>query len=91
MERLFIRQPAKVLRILAFPEMRITGYWHVIDPAPKRRGSTVLWRELPAWHKVTMAIGVGLIERASDDRLYNTYVVCMPDGQETYPPQAARL
>ncbi len=28
-----------------------------------------------------MAIGVGLIERASDDRLYNTYVVCMPDGQ----------
>jgi len=28
-----------------------------------------------------MAVGVGLIERGEDGRLFNTYVVCLPDGQ----------
>ena len=27
-----------------------------------------------------MAIGVGLIERDNNNNLYNTWVVCMPDG-----------
>ncbi len=69
--------------------MCITGYWHVIDLSAEEVGSLAepiddspsLARIARLAQSYQMAIGVGLIERASDDRLYNTYVVCMPDGQ----------
>ncbi|WP_434670031.1 nitrilase family protein [Klebsiella sp. B345] len=87
----FIHQAARAgTRILAFPEMCITGYWHVIDLTAEDVGalaeriddSPSLARIAHLAQNYDMAIGVGLIERASDDRLYNAYVVCMPDGRK---------
>ncbi|CFR16653.1 nitrilase family protein [Yersinia kristensenii] len=85
----FIEQAAlQNIKILAFPEMCITGYWHVpkltaaqvkalaepIESSP----SIALVQALAMKHQ--MLIGVGLIEQANDGRLYNAYVACMPDG-----------
>lgn len=76
------------VRILAFPEMGITGYWHIrnatrdhiagLAEAVPGGPSVQRIRELARRHD--MAIGVGLIERADDDRFYNSYAVCLPDG-----------
>lgn len=86
----FVREAAeRQVKILAFPEMCLTGYWHVRDlprepiealaePVPAGP-STQAVMKLSAQYD--MAIGVGLIEKADDGRLFNTYVVCMPDGQ----------
>lgn len=85
----YIEQAAlQGIQILAFPEMCITGYWHVpklsadevrqlaepLSDSP----SLALIRSLAVRHN--MLIGVGLIELADDGRLYNVYVACMPDG-----------
>ena len=74
--------------IVAFPEMCITGYWHVrrlarpalealAQPVPDGPATEEL-RELARLHGIT--IGAGLVER-DGERLYNTYVVAMPDGR----------
>ena len=74
--------------LLVFPEMCITGYWHVrklsrgeveslAEPVPSGPSS----RDLVALAtRYSMTIGAGLIERADDGALYNAYVVAMPDG-----------
>jgi len=86
----FIHQAGRQgIRILAFPEMCITGYWHVPDLtteevtalAERIDGSPSLARITLLAKKYEMAIGVGLIEQGSDGLLYNAYAVCMPDGQ----------
>jgi len=85
----FIGQAAiEGVKILAFPEMCITGYWHVPKLSvagvealaePVETGPSVgLIRALAMKHQ--MLIGAGLIERAPDGRLYNAYVACMPVG-----------
>jgi predicted amidohydrolase len=76
------------VEIIAFPEMCLTGYWHV-RKLP-REGVEALAEPVPAGpstqellrlsHEHGMTIGAGLIERADDGRLYNAYVVTMPDG-----------
>lgn len=79
------------VNVLVFPEMCITGYWHVpklpehaiyaLSERVSNRGdsgSLALIKQKAIAHQ--MAIGVGLIERAEDNTLYNTWVVCMPDG-----------
>jgi predicted amidohydrolase len=76
------------VRMLAFPEMCITGYWHVRNL--DRRRIEDLAEEVPAGPSARtvsdlsvrhgMAIGAGLLERAGDGSLYNSYVVCLPDG-----------
>lgn len=74
--------------LIAFPEMCITGYWHVrklsrdaidalAEPVPDGP-STQQLLELARQHDMT--VGAGLIERDTDGALYNTYVVAMPDG-----------
>ncbi|EOY8404355.1 nitrilase family protein [Enterobacter asburiae] len=85
----FIEQAAlEQVNILTFPEMCITGYWHVpkltaaqvsalAEPIADSPSLTLI-RSLAIKHK--MLIGTGLIERADDGRLYNAYVACMPDG-----------
>ncbi len=85
----FIEQAAvQGIQILAFPEMCITGYWHV-PKLPEEQvealaetlaisPSLALVRSLAAKHQ--MMICVGLIECAEDGQLYNAYVACMPDG-----------
>lgn len=76
------------VELVAFPEMCITGYWHtrnlsreeineLAEPIPD--GPSVERLRLLS-QKYEMMIGAGLIERSPDDRLYNSYVVAMPDG-----------
>jgi len=78
--------------LLAFPEMCITGYWHVrklsrpeievlAEPVPEGPSSQELL-SLSARHGMT--IGAGLIEQSSDGQLYNTYVVAMPNGEMAF-------
>lgn len=88
MEKYIEQAALQQVKILTFPEMCITGYWHVpeltasevsalaepIDTSP----SLALIRSLAV--KYQMLIGAGLIEQAADGRLYNAYVACMPDG-----------
>ena len=76
----FIEQAAvQGIQILAFPEMCITGYWHV-PKLPEEQvealaetlaisPSLALVRSLAAKHQ--MMICVGLIECAEDGQLYN--------------------
>lgn len=80
---------ARGVALIAFPEMCITGYWHVrklareaidalAEPIPAG-SSTRLLLSLAREHQMT--IGAGLIERGEDGSLYNSYVVAMPDGR----------
>jgi len=86
----FVSKAAKAgVEILVFPECCITGYWFL-----RRLGRDAL-EELaePVFdgpssqhlgelaHAHAMTIGAGLVERAEDGTLYNTYVVAMPDGR----------
>ena len=74
--------------LLVFPEMCITGYWHVrrlsrdaIEELAECVPSGPSTVELADLSRTTsMTIGAGLIER-DGDALYNTYVVAMPDGR----------
>ncbi len=74
-------------RLVICPEMCITGYWHIprLDRAelealaePIDGPSIGIVRKTAA--RLDIAIGAGLLEVAPDGRLFNTYVVCMPDG-----------
>lgn len=75
-------------QLVVFPEMCICGYWHVpkldgadLDAlAEPLSGPSVSYVAALAQEK-GIAIGVGLLERGEDQKLYNSYVVCMPDGQ----------
>ncbi len=78
----------KSVEILVFPEMCITGYWHVrnlsresiadlAEPVPDGESTREL---LTLAQRHCISIGAGLIEIANDGRLYNSYVVAMPDG-----------
>jgi len=87
--RHFVTEAArKNVEIIAFPEMCLTGYWHVrklsreafealAEPVPGGACTEELMR-LSREHNMT--IGAGLIERADDGRFHNAYVVAMPDG-----------
>jgi predicted amidohydrolase len=76
------------VEMIAFPECCITGYWHLrhlsredltdlAEPVFEGPSAQAL-RALARDHQMT--IGAGLIERAPDGRLHNTYVVAMPHG-----------
>ena len=88
--RAFVKDAsAQKVDLITFPEMCITGYWHVrklgraevealAEPVASGSYSQELLA-LAAGHNMT--IGAGLIERAEDGQLYNSYVVAMPDGR----------
>ena len=76
-------------KILSFPEMCITGYWHVRDlgrtaienlaeAVPNGASTQTL---LALARKYQMIVGAGLIEEGDDGQLYNAYLVCLPDGR----------
>jgi predicted amidohydrolase len=77
------------VEIIAFPEMCVTGYWHVrklsredvqgLAEAVPAGPSTQELQRLSLEHAMT--IGAGMIERGEDGKLYNAYVVAMPDGR----------
>ncbi|MEU5864360.1 MULTISPECIES: nitrilase family protein [unclassified Nonomuraea] len=78
---------AAEVRILAFPEMCLLGYWHLrrhpVDrlrelAEPLAGPSISVVRQLAADHG--MAIGAGFLEIDEQGRLFNSYAVCMPDG-----------
>lgn len=75
------------VKILAFPECCITGYWYLrnlsreqlwdlAEPVADGPSSQTLL-ELAHRHQIT--IGAGLVERTAD-QLFNTYVVATADG-----------
>jgi predicted amidohydrolase len=89
--RAFVQEAATAgVDLLVFPEMCLTGYWHVrkldrasieelAEPVPGGESSRAL-AEMAG--ETGMTIGAGLIEVCGDrGTLYNTYVVAMPDGR----------
>jgi predicted amidohydrolase len=86
----FVKEAAvKGVEIIAFPEMCITGYWHVrnlsrddvdslAEPIPDGPSSNLLSAMAIEHH---MTIGAGLIERGGDGSLFNSYAVAMSDGR----------
>jgi len=80
---------AKGANLVVFPEMCITGYWHLRDspkadiealaePVPDGETTHAL---LALANKHELSVGAGLIEQGEDGRLFNAYVVAMPDGR----------
>lgn len=88
--RHFARQAhAQGVDVLVFPECCISGYWHLrklsrqelealAEPLFDGPSSQTLGRLA---RDTGMSIGAGLIERSPDGRLYNAYVVALPDGR----------
>lgn len=85
----FVAQAAeRDVELIAFPECCVIGYWHLRHLA--RDELAALAEPVPdgpTTHAVVelsrrfrMTVGVGLVEAADDGRLFNTYVVAMPDG-----------
>ncbi len=77
------------VQLIAFPECCISGYWHLrnlsreeleelAESAFDGPASQALM-EMSREHGMT--VGAGLVERGADGRLYNAYVVAMPDGR----------
>ncbi len=75
--------------LIAFPEMCVTGYWHVrhltLD-AVRRLSESLdtgdsVKRIRALAEQYQMIVGAGLIEQAPDGRLYNAYVCALPDGR----------
>lgn len=86
----FVQQAAKAgAKLVVFPEMCLTGYWHVrhlsseqiqllAEPVPSGPST----QQLLEWAaKYDISIGAGLIEVDSNGRLFNAYVVAMSDGR----------
>lgn len=80
---------AQNVELIIFPEMCITGYWALRDwsraeletlaePIPVGETTQAL---LTLAREHTMSVGAGLIEKGEDGRLFNSYVVAMPDGR----------
>ena len=75
--------------LIAFPEMCITGYWHLrnlsreemealAEPVPEGPTARLL---MTLSQEYRMTIGAGLMERSKDGALYNNYLVASPDGR----------
>lgn len=87
MEDICARAAARGVKIICFPEMCITGYWHVRNLSFDETealsesvpGGPSVGRLEELSRRYGMVIGAGLIERADDGKLYNSYVVTQPD------------
>jgi len=87
--RAFVAEAAaREVELIVFPEMCLTGYWHVrnlsreeidalAEPVPSGQMSQAL---LALAAESGLTVGAGLIERDEKGDLYNSYVVAMPDG-----------
>lgn len=78
--------------LIVFPEMCITGYWHVRNLSKRQieglaepiEGGTSSSALLRLSTRFNMTIGAGMIEQDREGDLYNTYLVAMPDGSLSY-------
>ncbi|WP_164102840.1 nitrilase family protein [Candidatus Laterigemmans baculatus] len=85
----FIEQASRQgVQMLVFPECCVTGYWFLRNASPEQLaelsepvpdGPTTQWLCEQADRR-GMLIGAGLIERDSEGRLYNSYIVALPGG-----------
>lgn len=85
----FVKQAAADrVEIVVFPEMCISGYWHVrllskegiaalAEPVPSGPSSQ---RLVALAQEYRLTVGAGLIE-SDQGKFYNTYLVAMPDGR----------
>jgi predicted amidohydrolase len=87
-ERFVAAAAEQDVQLIAFSECCISGYWHLrhlsLDALyelaePAFEGPASL-RLMELSQRYGMTVGAGLIERAADGRMYNTYLVAMPDG-----------
>ena len=87
--RLTAEAAGKGAELVVFPEMCITGYWHLrnlpqadlevlAESVPEGECTQAL---LALAKEHDLSVGVGFIERGEDGRLFNSYVVAMPDGR----------
>ncbi|OHB73526.1 MAG: acyltransferase [Planctomycetes bacterium RBG_16_55_9] len=86
----FVKQAAKQgVELIAFPECCVTGYLFLrkltreqllalAEPAFDGPSSLTLMALARKYH---MTVGAGLVEIAGDGKMYNTYVVAMPNGE----------
>jgi len=83
------RAAQRHVELIVFPECCITGYWFLrklsreqlqalVELVPDGPSSLTLMA-LAKEHNMT--IGAGLAETADDGKMYNTYVVAMPNGE----------
>ncbi len=86
--RHFVAEAARAgAEIVVFPEMCLTGYWHVrkldseaFKALAERVPDGMCTRELRRMSAENrMTIGAGLLELGDNGRIYNSYVVAMPD------------
>lgn len=79
---------AKKAAIVVFPEMCLSGYWHIrnlprqqlLDLAEYVPGGP-LSKKLGVLAKQSqLIIGAGLLEKTRNGKLYNTYLVAFPNG-----------
>lgn len=86
----FVRQAAEQkVEIIAFSECCISGYWHLrklsrdemFELAELVPAGEATQRLLALSKQHGMTIGAGLVERDEQDKLFNSYVVAMPDGR----------
>ncbi len=77
------------VEVIVFPECCITGYWflrrlsreelqELAEPVFDGPSSQALMQMA---NRYGMTVGAGLVEAADDGRLYNTYLVAMPNGE----------
>ena len=83
------RAAADGAQVIVFPELCTTGYWHLLqlsevelsalaEPVPGGPSTNELLA-LAREHQAT--VGAGIIELDSERRMFNTYVVAMPNGE----------
>jgi N-carbamoylputrescine amidase len=87
----FIRQAAdKKIDIAVFPECCLTGYWFLrnldrtalVELSESVPGGPLSEKLRKLSVRTGITIGAGLVEMSEDGRLYNTYLVSMPDGNQ---------
>jgi len=85
----FVKDAAEEnVKLICFPEMCITGYWHLrdfnadeIDALSEHAVTGASAIKLLEWSKqYDMSIGAGIIEKADDGKFYNTFLVAMSNG-----------
>jgi len=87
--RAFVQQAAaEGARLIVFPECCISGYWHLRNLS--RAELTELAEPLPGGpagealmalaREFDITIGAGLVEIDDSGRMFNSYLVAMPDG-----------
>ncbi len=75
--------------VLVFPECCITGYWclrhstrqELLELAENIPSGPSSKKLMDLSQQTGMTIGAGLVEKDSDQNLYNSYIVAMPNGE----------